>query len=73
MNNYQVLWTDTARSDLEEIVNFIAADSPENAIKVIARLEAAAAKLERMPGRGRFVPELKQLDIYTYRELIIRP
>ena len=30
-------------------------------------------RLERLPERGRVVPELKTIDVYMYRELIERP
>lgn len=70
---YEVLWTETARTDVEEFARFIAHDSPENALAVLDRLEHAAEKLAFLPERGRFVPELKQLGVLAYREIIIRP
>ncbi len=70
---YEVLWTETARTDVEEIARFIAHDSVENALAVLDRLERSAENLAFLPGRGRFVPELKQLGVLAYREIIIRP
>lgn len=70
---YEVLWTETARTDVEEIARFIAHDSVENALGVLDRLEHAAEKLAFLPQRGRLVPELKQLGVLAYREIIIRP
>lgn len=71
--SHEVLWTETARTDLEEIVRFIVHYSLDNALAVLDRLEHAAQKLTRLPERGRCVPELKHLDVLTYRELIVRP
>ena len=70
---YEVLWTETARTDVEEIARFIAHDSVENALAVLDRLEHAAENLAVLPERGRFVPELKQLGVLAYREIIVRP
>jgi plasmid stabilization system protein ParE len=36
---FRVLWTETAALDLEEVVAFIAADSPGNAQRVLAALD----------------------------------
>ncbi|MGH8605345.1 MAG: type II toxin-antitoxin system RelE/ParE family toxin [Gammaproteobacteria bacterium] len=71
--SYQVLWTETARTDLKEIVRFIAHDSVENALEVLSRLEHAAQKLGHMPERGRYVPELRHINVLTYREIVIKP
>ena len=70
---YEILWTETARADVEEIARFIAHDSVENALAVLDRLEHAAENLAVLPERGRFVPELKQLGVLAYREVIVRP
>ena len=73
MDDYRVLWTDAAKSDLNEIADFIAAESPVNALDVIKRLERRCSTLARLPERGRIVPELKAVDILIYRELIVKP
>lgn len=73
MADFRVLWTDAAQSDLYEIAQFIAAESLDNALAVIDRLERRCSTLERLPERGRIVPELKAVDILIYRELIVKP
>lgn len=73
MADYRVLWTDAATSDLNEIAQFIAAEGVDAALAVINRLERRCSTLEHLPERGRVVPELKSVDILTYRELIVKP
>jgi plasmid stabilization system protein ParE len=70
---YQVLWTNTAKRDLEEIIGFIASENSRAAHAVAERLERRCSKLAQLPERGRVVPELKAVDIYVYRALIERP
>jgi plasmid stabilization system protein ParE len=70
---YRVLWTEVAVRDLEQIVSYIAADSPANAEQVLSRIQKQAASLETLPLRGRLVPELTGSGIRTWRELIARP
>ena len=59
--------------DLENIVAFIAGDSPVQARNVLARLKERAAALETHPARGRVVPELALFGFATWRELIVKP
>ena len=73
MPDRRVLWSDAARLDLQEILSFVAFDSPENARKILERLERRCSNLARFPERGRLVPELKAVDVLTYRELIEIP
>ncbi len=73
MRDYAILWSDAARRDLEEIVAFIAAENPTGALKVLAQIEDRCANLARLPERGRIVPELKSIDVFSYRELVEGP
>ena len=68
-----VNWIASARQDVLEIVDYIASDAPINAAKVLERLEARAASLNRFPERGRVTPELRHLGITSIRELIENP
>jgi plasmid stabilization system protein ParE len=70
---YLVRWADAAARDLEEIASFVARESPENAQRLLAKLEAAAASLELHPRRGRIVPELMFFGLRRWRELVVRP
>ena len=73
MADFQVLWTDAARLDLERIIEFIAEENPANALAVLARLERPCQALAALPERGRIVPEARAVDVLTYRELIEGP
>ncbi len=73
MRRYKVIWTESSVQDLEEIARYIARDSPGNARRVMKRLRESAEKLRDLPERGRIVPELLDLGLRTWRELIVRP
>lgn len=66
-------WAEVAVRDLEEIAAFLTLDSPKAAEAVLRRIEARAATLESSPARGRRVPELARFQMWTWRELVIRP
>lgn len=68
-----VIWAHAAVRDLEEIVSFVASDSPEASERLIEKLRAKARSLETNPRRGRIVPELQRMGMRTWRELVVRP
>lgn len=47
-----------AEEDLESLVEYVARDGPQNAIKVLNKFEAAARKLAEMPGLGNARPDV---------------
>jgi len=73
MASYRVFWTETARRDLIAIIEFIAADNPATALGVLERIQARAAALVACPERGRVVPELRDIGVTHYRELLEMP
>jgi addiction module RelE/StbE family toxin len=73
MAKFQVLWTEAAAQDLEEIVTYIALDSPAQARRILHKLQQRATDLSTLPERGRIVPELAAVGLKTWRELIMRP
>ncbi len=73
MADRQVRWTDAARLDLQQIVQFIAENTPSNALAVLERMERRCLSLGPMPQRGRIVPELRAAGVQTYRELVEGP
>lgn len=70
---FRVLWAEAAVRDLEEIVSFAAAESRSDAARLLASLRSRAARLERLPERGRVVPELARFGMGSWRELVVRP
>ena len=65
-----MIWTQRARRDLEESVEWLRARSPQAADALYFRLHDAAASLADSPARGRLVPELAN---FHWRERIVWP
>jgi toxin ParE1/3/4 len=72
-DNYKVEWAEVAENDLKSIIEYIAEDSPVNALKILNKIKQKASSLYILPERGRIVPELQDQGILIYRELIIPP
>jgi plasmid stabilization system protein ParE len=70
---YDIIWAGVAENDLKEIIEYIAIDSPANALKTLKKIKQKASSLYTLPERGRVVPELKDQGILLYRELIVPP
>ncbi len=70
---YEVIWASVAENDLARIIEYIAIDSPANALKVLNKLKEKASSLHHSPKRGRIIPELQEYGIHQYRELIVDP
>ncbi len=67
-----VVWAQSARSALDEVIAYIAQDSQDRAVQVLMRALDTAAGLETLADRGRVVPELsdpaiRELFVYRYR------
>ena len=67
---YRVEITRTAERDVDEIWDYIGADSIENATRFVIQLEEKIGTLERMPQRCPSIPENKLLGT-EYRHLIL--
>ena len=63
-----LIWTSMALDLLDEIADYIAQDSPDNAVRVVHRVFAAAERLREFPRSGRVVPEAEREDV---REIIV--
>lgn len=70
---FQVVWAESAVRDLEEIVSYVAAQSPAIARRLFRRIRKRADSLRTLPARGRIVPELGYFGIYAWREVVIAP
>ena len=66
----QIRWSQQARADLVEIFQFIAADEPKAARKLLNRIQQSASTIGEQPLIGRVVPEFEVANI---RERIVRP
>ena len=67
--DYKVILSPRAIQDLQEIVRYIAWDSPNDAERFGNKLLSKAQSLSFLPERGRAVPEFKDPQI---RELILK-
>lgn len=71
---HEVLLTEDAQGDLEEIYDYIAEfDSLANAERVLNRLVEAAERLTSFPERGAYPRELLALGIREYRQTFFKP
>lgn len=71
---YEVLVTESAEHDLEEIYDHIAEfDSPGKADYVLSRLLETADRLAAYPDRGPHPKELQALGIREYRQTFFKP
>lgn len=66
----QIIWTEPAAGDLQEVHVYIAQDSPQNVRAMVLRIQAAVARLGAFPMSGRQVPEFPGSP---YREVITGP
>lgn len=73
MKKIKVEWAAVAESDLKQIIDYLAADSPATALQIFKKIRQRASGLYSFPERGRIVPELQAQGINIYRELIIAP
>jgi toxin ParE1/3/4 len=70
----EVLLTEGAERDLEEIYDYIAQfDSPANADHVLDRLMGAVDSPQRLPERGSHPKELLALGIKEFRQTFFKP
>ncbi len=70
---YAVYWTITAQKDLEDIIDFIAEETPGRAKTIFRKIKKQSRQLTRFPFRGRVVPELRFHHVESYREIVVKP
>ena len=71
---FEVLLTEDAGGDIEEIYEYISAhDGPAKAIYVLDRIEDVIESLARFPQRGSYPGELSSLGIREYRQAFFKP
>lgn len=72
MNQFEVIWTNSAQFDLESIIEYIKIDSLSIAKKIFFEIKEECNSLYTFPKRKRIVPELQQIGILKYREIIYK-
>ena len=71
---WQVAFTSRAEEDIKGIYAFIAdRDGPDIAETILNRFIQARDSLRELPDRGRIPPELKRVNILSYREIQVSP
>ena len=71
---FVITWTRTAVHDLDEILEYIAAErSVDQALQLYETLRPSILSLAKMPRRCRQVPEFLDIGLFEYREIIERP
>jgi len=71
---YKVDLTQSALIDLNDILDWISGnDSPERALDVLDKIEIRLDSLSRHPERGSVPPELREIGIDKYREVVFKP
>lgn len=66
----EVIWTEPAFDQLNEIAEYIALDKPGAASTLVEKVLSAVEHLQLFPEAGHVPPELPQS---VYRELYVRP
>ncbi len=66
----QIIWTEPALLDLNEIAEYIALDKPGAASHLVQKVFSKTERLEEVPESGRKPPELKKS---RYKEIIVDP
>ncbi len=66
----QIIWTEPALLDLNEIAEYIALDKPDAASHFVQTVFSKTGRLEEFPDSGRNPPELKKS---RYKEIIVNP
>ena len=72
MKQFEVIWTKNAEFDLELIIEYIKTDSSNIAKKIFIEIKNECNNLYYCPERKRIVPELQQIDILKYMEIIYK-
>lgn len=74
MKQYAVSLSDDAKTDLQDIYDYIAEhDAPAKADGVLGKLETLVESLRQFPERGAVTKELRDVGIKDYREVYFKP
>lgn len=67
----EIIWTEPALSDLDGIADYIAADNPDAAARLVRRVFSHIELLSQHPQLGPRIPEL--LPASRYRQIVEPP
>lgn len=70
MENEEIIISEFAEADLDEIAAYHYSRNPSYVEKIISEFEKNVDSLQKHPKSGRTVPELERQGITKYRELI---
>jgi len=73
MRTCKVFWTNEATLDLEGIIGYISQDRTASAISLYKIIKSKCLLLNNNPDKYRIVPELFDLGITNYREIVHSP
>lgn len=72
--HYKIIWSRSALSDLDGIIDYVAADSSvDRALALYEKIHDQIGTLAAHPRRARVVPELERIAIREFRELQLKP
>lgn len=66
----QIIWTEPALHDLDEIAEYVSLDKPTAAKKMVSEVFTKVERLEKFPKSRRKPPELNNT---RYREVVVAP
>ncbi|MFG1495908.1 type II toxin-antitoxin system RelE/ParE family toxin [Saccharospirillum sp. HFRX-1] len=66
----EIVWTEPALQQLDDIAEYIALDKPQAANQLVAQVFQEVERLARFPDSGRMPPEL---PASVYREVVVPP
>ena len=71
---FEVFWSPSAIRDLDDILDYVATSrGADAAVQLHSNIVGRVSTLSHLPKRARIVPELKEVGIREYRELILAP
>jgi len=66
----EVIWTESALSDLDDIAEYIALENITAAKQLVQKIFSEVERLAIFPASGRIPPDLEDM---SYREVVINP
>ena len=72
MKKFKVIWTENAHLDLKLIIEYIKIDNINAAKNIFTQIKKECDSLYALAERKRVVPELQQIGILKYKEIIYK-